>query len=620
MDTQGERGLHRIMSTPTSTDLATFARSFALNPSRWAWFVGAGASAAANVPTGTHMIREFKARLFSDALNLPLREIDTGDPLWVERIDSHFVADGTLPQSGDPDEYAAAFEAAYPNEADRRTYIDRKVAGARPTYGHRVLAALVATGQSSCIFTTNFDPLVENAVAVARDVVTGDVGALTIASIDSAERAARCVAESDWPLLVKLHGDFKECRLKNTTTELQQQDESLRSAVVQCANRFGLIVVGYSGRDHSVMESLHSALGQPGAFPGGIRWVARNPDALLPAVGDFLDAATTAGVDAALLEVSTFDELAGAIERQTTLPAELVDHLRASHPQPRVVPVDFKRPDGQTFPVLRCSALPLPELPKSARLIRVDRPLNAQEARSIASEQKARVTVTARGNEVLAFGSDADLLTAFGHVGGTIEGDVPLDPLGDSVHLGLVYDGLLRALTLGRPLQPLMRSRGHLIRVRPPNRDRPRQMQQDDERTLAGLKKAYGGNLVGKVPGLGWPYAEATRIRLDCFDDHWWCVFEPSTYVDRPRVDPSQVSAGKRVDTGTETSWRKERWARRYNSTWAAIIDAWASLLVEGKTQERSAYPKAAGVGSPGRFAISRSTGWSRPAALGVRA
>ena len=57
------------MRTSTSADLATFARSFALNPSRWAWLVGAGASAAANVPTGAHMIREFKARLFVDALN-----------------------------------------------------------------------------------------------------------------------------------------------------------------------------------------------------------------------------------------------------------------------------------------------------------------------------------------------------------------------------------------------------------------------------------------------------------------------------------------------------------------------------------------------------------------------
>jgi len=244
--------------------------------------------------------------------------------------------------------------------------------------------------------------------------------------------------------------------------------------------------------------------------------------------------------------------------------------------------------------------------------------MNAQEARSIASERKAKATITARGSEILAFGADADLLTAFGHLGAVIEGDMPLDPLGDSVHLGLVYDGLLRALTLGRPLQPLMRSRGHLIRVRPPNRDRPRRLQQEDERALTDLKQAYGGSLLGKVPNLGWPYAEAVRIRLDCFEGQWWCVFEPSTYVERPRLDPSQATPRRGSDIGIETTWRKERWARRYNPAWSAIIDAWAGLLVEEKTQERSAYPHAGGVGSPGQFVLSRSTGWSRAAASGV--
>lgn len=608
------------MPASRTTDLATFARSFALNPSRWAWFLGAGASAAANVPTGTHMIREFKARLFSDALNLPAREIDTDDPLWVERIQAHFSANGALPPSGDPDEYAAAFEAAYPNEADRRIYIDTKVVDARPSYGHRVLAALIATDQARCIVTTNFDPLVENAVAVARDLSAGDARALTVASIDSAERATRGVAESDWPLLLKLHGDFKESRLKNTTAELRRQYETLRAALIECAYRFGLIVVGYSGRDDSVMESLHSALQQPGAFPGGIRWVARDPDAPLPAVKAFIDAATAAGVDAALLEVSTFDELAGAIERQVSLPTELIDHLRSSHPRPRVTPVDFKRPDGQAFPVLRCSAIPIVELPESARLLRVAGPLNAPEARRIARERRSRVTVTARGNEVHAFGTDAELLAAFGHLGAEIEGDIRLDPLGDSLHRGLVYDGLLRALTLGRPLQPLMRSRGHLIRVRPPNPSRPRHIQQEDQQALAHLRKAYGADVTGKVPGLGWPYAEAVRIRLDCFDKQWWCVFEPTTFIDRPRLDPGHTSAPTPSDMGIESAWRKERWARRYNATWAAIIDAWAGFLVQGTTQERAAYPHASSVGSPGAFVISGSTGWSRPAANGVRA
>lgn len=602
----------------SSRDVATFARSFALSPSRWAWLLGAGASAAANVPTGTHMIREFKARLFSDALQLPLREIDIGDPLWVRRIEEHFAIAGTLPPTGAPEEYAAAFEAAYPSEADRRTYIDRKVADARPSYGHRLLASLVATGQTSCVITTNFDSLVENAVAVARDLRPRGSTSLTVASIDSGERAARCVAESDWPLLVKLHGDFKESRLKNTTEELQRQDEVLRNAMVTCLGRFGLLVVGYSGRDRSVMEALHAALEHPGAFPAGIRWVARSGDGLLPAVGDLIDAAESAGVDAEVLEVATFDELAGALERQATLPAEIVDHLRSSHPRPRLVPVEFRRPVGKKFPALRCSALPIVQMPQTARLVLLDKPLNTQEARAVARERGVKLTVAARGTALNAFGSDADLLAAFGDLGADLHGDVPLDPMNDAMHRGLVYEALARALTRGRPLQPLLKRRGHVIRVRRPDGGRPRDLQREDDRVLAQLRNAYGGSLTGRVPNLGWPYAEAVHLRLDAFDDQWWCVLRPATYLDRPRTGSVDGAAHQRSREDADGGWTKERWARRYNKTWAAIIDAWAHLLVDGESQEIHAYPWANSDGAAGTFVVGRSTAWSRPASSAV--
>lgn len=47
---------------------------------------------------------------------------------------------GRCPPPGAPDEYAALFEAVWPSEADRRTYIDSKIAGGKPSYGHIALA------------------------------------------------------------------------------------------------------------------------------------------------------------------------------------------------------------------------------------------------------------------------------------------------------------------------------------------------------------------------------------------------------------------------------------------------------------------------------------------------
>ena len=84
----------------------------------------------------------------------------------------------------------------------------------------------------------------------------GDQHRLTIAALDSADRAERCLRESSWPLLVQLHGDYRSEQLKNTRDELREQDDRLRRVLVEWRQRFGLVVVGYSGRDNSIMTAL----------------------------------------------------------------------------------------------------------------------------------------------------------------------------------------------------------------------------------------------------------------------------------------------------------------------------------------------------------------------------
>ena len=92
---------------------------------------------------------------------------------------------------------------------------------------------------------------------------------MTTAAIDNAERAERCLRESSWPFLAKLHGDFQSVELKNTTDELREQDVRMRRALGAACARFGLVVVGYSGRDESVMAALTEVLTQPNAFQAG---------------------------------------------------------------------------------------------------------------------------------------------------------------------------------------------------------------------------------------------------------------------------------------------------------------------------------------------------------------
>ena len=101
------------------------------------------------------MIRDFKAQIFCRENNLSKREIDTGDQVWIERVDAFFRQTSLLPPDGDPTEYAAAFEAVYPQPRHRRQYIDDAISKGTPCFGHRVLGSLIAARKVDCVFTTN---------------------------------------------------------------------------------------------------------------------------------------------------------------------------------------------------------------------------------------------------------------------------------------------------------------------------------------------------------------------------------------------------------------------------------------------------------------------------------
>ena len=71
-------------------------------------------------------------------------------------------------------------------------------------------------------------------------------------------------------LCVSLHGDYRYDELKNTPDELQQQDMELRNALIDEMRRKPVVVCGYSGRDHSIMEALQTVCSERSA--GTLYW------------------------------------------------------------------------------------------------------------------------------------------------------------------------------------------------------------------------------------------------------------------------------------------------------------------------------------------------------------
>jgi hypothetical protein len=607
---------------------AQFATFFALRPHLMAWFLGAGASAASGIPTGYAMIRDFKAQIFCRENNLSKREIDTADPIWIDRIDAFFQRTSLLPPNGDPTEYAAAFEAVYPQPRHRRQYIDDAISKGTPCFAHKVLGSLIAAGKVNCVFTTNFDPLIEESAFSANSILSvSDQMRPTVAAIDSADRALRCLNESDWPLIAKLHGDYQSIAIKNTGLELEEQDGRMRHVLVEAGQRFGMIIVGYSGRDCSIMEALTAILGYPSPFPNGLNWVTSSASRLLPAVTQFLDRARLAGVDVAIVECATFDELAADVLKTTELPPTLLDRLMLGRPTPRLVPVQLPTAEARSFPVLRYSALLVEKIPPSARHLTLVQPTTSPIVRELLKEKKCRASGAANGREVAIFGRDQDVLEALAPLGAKLAGEVALDPLADSWALGLLYDTLVRSLTRGRPLIPRYKRAGHSVVVAAPRDGDDADRVRRNGQALTNLQAAYGSALTGTVPGLGFPYQEGVFLKLEHIGGRWWCGFDPYTFVDIPRSRlgvegirgtphaPDLDPLGTRPDRGGDPAgdWRRERWAQRYNKNWAGIINAWAQLLTTTGGVTRRAFGLEDGSGIDAVFEVSSVTGWSRP-------
>lgn len=570
------------------------------------------------------MIRDFKAQIFCRENNLSQREIDTGDQVWIDRIDEFFRRSLLLPLDGDPAEYAAAFEAVYPQPRHRRQYIDDAISKGTQCFGHRVLGSLLAARKVDCVFTTNFDPLIEESALSANALLPAAERARpTVAAIDSSERAMRSLSESDWPLVAKLHGDYQSTSIKNTGSELEKQDEHMRHVLVEASKRFGMVFVGYSGRDASIMEALTSVLRETMPFPNGLYWVTSSASRLLPEVSKFLELARLAGVDVAVVECRTFDELAADVIQHIDLPPVLMDHVMQGRAAPRLVPVRLPDTEARNFPVLRYSAILIESFPRVARRMTLTNATTSPAVRALLKEKKCKAVVAANGRELAVFGRDDEVLIALASLGAQIAGTVALDANKDSWALGLLYDSLVKALSRHRHLIPRFKRSGHSLVVAAPQESEGNDRANLRIQKLSHLSAAYESPLTGSVPKLGFPFQEGIFLKLEQIEGRWWCAFEPYTFVDIPKleqIESESVERGSALEMAPDRregdpagDWRRERWAPKYNKQWAAIIGAWATLLASTKDGTVCTFGLEEGAGIDAKFAVSQITGWSRP-------
>lgn len=210
-------------------------------------FLGAGASVTSGVRNAAGLIEQWR-NTFEDMY--PGKEIASQH--WHNT----------------PTEYSELFELLYDQPSQRREFIEKCVENALPSWGYIYLANLLKRNIFNTIFTTNFDDLINEACySFSTDLKP------LVSAHDSSISSVRLT--SPRPKIIKLHGDFLFDNIKNTVRELESLEDNMRSKFKQYASEFGMIVIGYSGNDRSIMETLNTLLRYDNNFPHGIYWCVR---------------------------------------------------------------------------------------------------------------------------------------------------------------------------------------------------------------------------------------------------------------------------------------------------------------------------------------------------------
>jgi SIR2-like domain len=194
--------------------------------------LGSGVSRSSAIPTGWEVILDLIHKL----AHMKGENCEQGGPeAWYKAL------------TGSEPDYSDILDQLTMSSAERahllRSYFEptedeREQGRKAPSPAHRAIAGLVSKGYVKVIVTTNFDRLMEQALAdvgVQPSVIStsdGTQGALPLTH-------SRCT-------IIKVHGDYLDHRIKNTRFELATYEKPMSDLLDHVLDEFGLLVCGWS--------------------------------------------------------------------------------------------------------------------------------------------------------------------------------------------------------------------------------------------------------------------------------------------------------------------------------------------------------------------------------------
>ena len=209
--------------------ILSLAFSMQASPGIYALLLGSGLSRSAGIPTGWEIVLDLVRKL----ANMETEDCEPDLVAWYQN------------KYHDTPQYSKLLKAITRTPAERKELLkpyfepnrDEEERGLKqPTEAHKAIAQLVTGGYIRVIITTNFDRLIKKALE-EKGVIP------TVVSTPDAAKGALPLVHSR-VLIIKVHGDYLDSRIKNTPEELAKYDKPIESLVNRVLDEFGLIVCG----------------------------------------------------------------------------------------------------------------------------------------------------------------------------------------------------------------------------------------------------------------------------------------------------------------------------------------------------------------------------------------
>lgn len=299
------------------------------------FFLGSGASLQAGIPTGNDLIWKFKKELYCSENDIsPDLFKDIQSPFKRKILQDYFDTKNDYPILYADNEYSFYFKKCYSTLQARQTLISNYVNNVAPSLGHLCLGNFIITDKIPTVWTTNFDELIEAGVKKLNPAYSLNV--ISSANKDS----LNSITNNNFHTLYKLHGDYRYDEIQNTDDELKSLETTISEKFSKSLFNRGLVIIGYAGKDNSIMQVLEQNIDNENFLSKGLYWLTPNKKILSERVKLLMERACNKNENSCVIEINDFDDFMYSMYRQYDKKNDIIDNEWKNY-DTKKLPIEF---------------------------------------------------------------------------------------------------------------------------------------------------------------------------------------------------------------------------------------------------------------------------------------